>query len=440
VESRVESSTNIVFDEGQRYKCEHCPARCCRFSWGIPVTQEEYQRYHKTPWIKERLQQQNTDFVPLGDLYQLPRVQLPDGDYGCVFLDKDNLCMIQKQEGHAFIPGTCQTYPFGFLEKKELTSGNTTIYPVTSYFCPSVLQNYGEPLADLVQPLYERHKAKNLVTKLPDAITLGNLSLGHDTYTAFSDWLLRLLTKEDLPIPQVLMQARQLSVELLTQYPTQETLTPDAIQTTIDAFKGTECEATPEITRNSFAGRAMIATRILISTRQYAELHQEANKGKSNGKLETWNMALQEKKLLAQMIEEKGHISFWDQSIAIDMKKAKLVELKLGPDFQRELKRYFHHLVQSQQIFTQNQNLLKILFLLACNYASILRATRYVAYAYGRTTAQTEDLKAAIGYVDAAYTNQARQTNMRMSAQEVILDFLSAMNSTFERVLFCESY
>lgn len=436
----MESSAAIVFDKEQRYKCEHCPARCCRFIWGIPVTQEEYQRYHQTPWIKERLQKKGTDFIPLGNAYQLPRVQLADGEYGCVFLDSDNLCMIQKQEGHAFIPGTCQTYPFGFLEKKESDSANTTIYPITSYFCPSVLQNYGEPLENLVQPLYARHKAKNLITSLPETITLGNLSLDPKTYTAFSDWLLQLMKQENLSIPQVLMQARRLSIELLTRYASQSTLASSELQAAIEALPNIEQEPLPDITCNNFVGRAMIATRLLITTRQFAELHQGTKNGKSGSKIETWNIALQEKKLLAQIIEEKGQVSLWDQAIAIDMKEAKQVKLTLTGEFQAQIERYYCHLVQSHQIFTQNQNLLKILFLLACNYASILRVTRYVAYAYGRSTANLEDLKAAIGYVDAAYTNQARQTNMRVSAQEVILDLLSAMNGTFERVLFCESY
>jgi lysine-N-methylase len=436
----VESVPAIVFDEEQRYKCQNCPARCCRFSWGIPISREESQRYHQTPWIVEHLRQYNTDFVPLGDAFQLPRVQLPDGDYGCVFLDSDNLCMIQKQAGHEFIPATCQTYPFGFVKKQEPVSGNTTLYPLTSYFCPSVLQNYGEPLTELVQPLAQRHQAKNLVVPLPDAITLGHLKLEQDTYLAFSDWLLGLLKREDVSIPQALLQARLLLVELLTRLADQTVLTPDALENTIQALPPVENTPLPEVPRNSFAGRTLIATRILLSTRQFSEISQSAQNGKPPGKLQTWNRTLQEKKLLAQIIEEKGEIAFWDQPVSIDMRQAKLVKVDLGPVMEADLKRYFRHLVQSQQIFLQSDNLLKVLFMLACSYPGILRMTRYVAYTYGRSVAQPEDLKAAIGYLDAAYTNQARQSNMRMSAQEVILDFLSAMNGTFERVLLSESY
>lgn len=68
-----------------------------------------------------------------------------DEKLACVFLDDDLLCSLHKKHGHAFIPAPCQAFPFGFAENE-----NKQPVALLSRYCPSIRDNYGEPVGDVI--------------------------------------------------------------------------------------------------------------------------------------------------------------------------------------------------------------------------------------------------------------------------------------------------
>ncbi len=140
-------SLAIIYPEGQKYACRDCPARCCTSSWGIPVTSEECERILSDDEASSRLGERGTAILRAGVL----PMREQNEQLACVFLDDDMLCSLHRKHGHEFIPAPCQAYPFGF-------SMNEKQQPVVlaSRYCPSIRDNRGEPIDDLLAEKYEQ--------------------------------------------------------------------------------------------------------------------------------------------------------------------------------------------------------------------------------------------------------------------------------------------
>lgn len=138
-------SLAIIYPEGQKYACRDCPARCCT-SWGIPVTPEERERILSDDEARARLGQRGIAILRSGVLPMRERNE----QLTCVFVDDDMLCSLHRRHGHEFIPAPCRAFPFGFsLNEKQ--------QPVVlaSRYCPSIRDNRGEPIEELVAAKYE---------------------------------------------------------------------------------------------------------------------------------------------------------------------------------------------------------------------------------------------------------------------------------------------
>jgi len=140
--ARQKKSLEIIYPEGQKYSCRDCPARCCSSSWGIPVSKEECDRILGDEEASSRLGERGTAILRAGVLPMREKNE----QLACVFLDDDLLCSLHKKHGHEFIPAPCQAFPFGF-------STNEKQQPVAlvSRYCPSIRDNYGEPVGDIVK-------------------------------------------------------------------------------------------------------------------------------------------------------------------------------------------------------------------------------------------------------------------------------------------------
>lgn len=145
--SRSTKSLKILYPEGQKYSCRDCPARCCTSSWGIPVTEVECERIMSDDEARERLGWRGEAILRAGVL----PMREQNERLACVFLDDDLLCSLHKKHGHSFIPAPCQAYPFGF-------STNELKQPVAllSRYCPSIRDNYGEAVADVIEEKLEQ--------------------------------------------------------------------------------------------------------------------------------------------------------------------------------------------------------------------------------------------------------------------------------------------
>jgi lysine-N-methylase len=433
---RIEKdSWTLVADEQQQYACQDCPAKCCRFPWKITINQAEFERYREIPWVQARFQQENVDFIPKEGGYELPRVLKSDGGGGCIFLDADNLCGLQKQMGHEVLPVTCQTYPFSFVSQGPSLQ-EATIYSNTSFFCNAILYNYGEPITGLLDEKYRQNRTTG-VPFLPDSLTLGGIPLAKPVYLILSDYLQSLFERTDLPVTSALMQANQLLHGLVASHLAQSQIDEPALRQAIATT--TETPAEPNCETNGFTGRVLIA--ILLSYVALDSLFKAEGKAYGSKAGESVAQKVKYAQLLLQIIQEKGQVEFWNLPKPVGLSAAKAVRInEADPLFQVEMRRFYSHLFQSKIFFAQKKDLLGILFSLATNYASILRLARYAAYAHDRQQAKIEDFKEAIGCSAFFMQHQGQSQTALKKGERLIMDLLAARAGTFERVLFCESY
>lgn len=127
----------LVAPERQHYACRDCPARCCRVPWQIRFPPEVAARYVAEPWIQQRLSPAALDVLAGGVLPMREHARRLQ----CVFLDDDQLCALQKQFGHDYIPSSCQAFPFGFVAESD-----STVLAQLSQLCPSIRDDYGDPV------------------------------------------------------------------------------------------------------------------------------------------------------------------------------------------------------------------------------------------------------------------------------------------------------
>jgi Fe-S-cluster containining protein len=86
--------------ESIRFKCDQC-GRCCKV-WNINLNIKDIRKIQK---LRYKLK----DFVEING--GLARFKM-QRNKNCVFLDKDNLCVIQKKFGYASKPDVCKSFPY----------------------------------------------------------------------------------------------------------------------------------------------------------------------------------------------------------------------------------------------------------------------------------------------------------------------------------------
>jgi lysine-N-methylase len=98
-------------DYARKFRCigPDCEENCCG-GWGIYVDKATYKRYRGTPSLREAAK----EFIQINpaarDNFQFATVKVKS-DRRCPFLSTGNLCTIQQQHGHDFLPKACQQYP-----------------------------------------------------------------------------------------------------------------------------------------------------------------------------------------------------------------------------------------------------------------------------------------------------------------------------------------
>jgi len=173
-----------------------------------------------------------------------------DRNLRCVFLDDDLLCSLHKAHGHAFIPASCQAYPFGFQE-------NETGRPVAllSRYCPSIRDNRGTDIAPLLpEKLEQAGGARPLAPSM--GLRSGRV-LPSEQFAWLVDAWREVLAR--MPVPQALVQLFEatdrfdeaLAAPLATRSPALVSAAWDAAQ------QGPTVELTAR--RRSFSARILLA-------------------------------------------------------------------------------------------------------------------------------------------------------------------------------------
>lgn len=102
----------IQVQPGARFECHRCGA-CCRRELGVEVSEAEVARYADVDWRPEGTRFEAgyvvRDKGPDGE-----RLRLRTVEGRCIFLDKDELCIIHKRLGYAGKPTRCRAFPLRF--------------------------------------------------------------------------------------------------------------------------------------------------------------------------------------------------------------------------------------------------------------------------------------------------------------------------------------
>lgn len=193
--SAADMPTKFVFDGEQRFACRDCPARCCRLPVAIPLNQEEIARYRAEPWIRERVGGDGMTWIENGKIPTVDAHRILQ----CIFLDDDGLCAMQKRFGHAFLPQTCQSFPFGFVRNEK-----GALVAQMSQLCPSIRDGYGELIT--AKRLTEKLAQKGGEERMSKAMgTRHGRILSQAQYIRVVERWLDRLRSDALP-PQVLLE------------------------------------------------------------------------------------------------------------------------------------------------------------------------------------------------------------------------------------------
>lgn len=184
----------FIHPPGQNFACRDCPSRCCK-NWTVDITASDVARFRSEEWIQSRLQETGTSFLRLGgDHFLLPVIEV-ERQMRCVFLEPDGLCGMHRRYGHDFLASSCQTFPFDFIEDE-----NEKIIVVASRVCPSIRENYGDPLEPILKEKFEQ--SGGIAKKQSPFLLLGaKTRLNLRQYSAiFAEWEKLISAEESVPL------------------------------------------------------------------------------------------------------------------------------------------------------------------------------------------------------------------------------------------------
>lgn len=160
--------------------------------WRILVSSGEKDRLLRLDWVRERLASAGARFMETsGALFALPVVER-NRMLDCLFLDADGLCSIHKREGVAATPTTCRTFPFSFIREPA------GLRPQFSHLCPSIRDNYGEPLAGILDQKIADIGQIPAKEAAPHMLA-GTAQVGPEAYLAWADRIADHLARSPHP-------------------------------------------------------------------------------------------------------------------------------------------------------------------------------------------------------------------------------------------------
>jgi Fe-S-cluster containining protein len=85
-----------------KYGCKECSncGVCCK-GWDIELSKEDIRNLINLGYTIH-------DFL---DINPVPKMKLVGKEKNCIFLDKENMCILEKRHGHSAKPHTCKHYP-----------------------------------------------------------------------------------------------------------------------------------------------------------------------------------------------------------------------------------------------------------------------------------------------------------------------------------------
>jgi lysine-N-methylase len=430
----LDQTPKVVYDSGQRYACEGCDARCCKFPWKILLDKEEAYRLSQIPWVMARLKETQTGFISDGSVFRLPRAPHISGEMACVFLWPDNTCTIQQREGHDVLPFTCQSYPFSFLvQPHQMQDPTGEAYTVNSFFCKSIQENTGESLQGKARHKYRMtHRAGRLLT-FPDTVKLGKVTLPTESYRPITQALLSFwdgLFDEDIdnagktdPVATALNGGFSLllGIEkiLLNQSETGQSLSLEAWQETAQRAQQYEPHS---LASNKQSKASTNWGRILLALNLMSQVVHGAHDDAVLAGKPPQMKPLEFYRSFWHLIRQQGSVPLWGVNAPIDLS---LVNQVAWPEDSDEItplfKRYYRQFIQSQWLFYTQEDLFRHYLVLMSSYPYARFYAQAIAASENRQEVTAEDCLKGIGYTDVLASISHRRGEGRLDQVKSLL-------------------
>jgi lysine-N-methylase len=401
-------------DPGQKFACRDCPARCCQVPWRYTITAEEERRIRSYSWVPERLASAHTSFEHLpGGMITLPTVE-KDRMLRCAFLDDDNLCSIHKREGIDATPQTCQTFPFGFIEKED---GSLQTY--LSHLCPSIRDNYGDPLSEILPEKAERMKDLAPLKLVPH-LRLGQGTIRQTHYLEWADQAARILESGEAP-STALLKIRDWTALLAAGVPENQIFSGNLQLSEIP-----QGELIPPLP----AGQWARSIRLLLAT-CFVPVSYPKRVGSRRQGTARIGVFLAGLDFVRQMVQQKGKADLLFLPRPADLQAAfSLPSPSLSPAAKARLARFLGQLLVRRNFFLGEKSLEEIVFLLALAGSVTSVFARLKAASENRTACTVPDLADGESLAELLLTYHGSMVHS-MKALEVLTTFMASYPPSF---------
>lgn len=379
-------ATKFSAPQDQRFECRDCPARCCRVPWAIKFSNEEAERYVNEPWVQERAGDEG--------LHVLARGVLPMREHErrlqCIFLDDDQLCALQKQFGHRYIPRPCQAFPFGFVknEKGELVAQ-------LSRLCPSIRDNYGHPVAkQLKAKLQQKGDSERMTTAMS---TLTRVLLSQKQYLEVARMWAKELRKDLSPADILAHLYDRMMVfdrAVADSADGAEKVSRSAVEQALETSHSALLEPLERQEKPSFHARALYS--YLLGNLCYPARVRQPHRVGAGG-------ALQGLRALGNKwawLRDRGTVDMLFVPQPFRLQRARAVERFLDQPTGALVREYLLLTIQRRQLFTTPRYIHDPIVDLCLATALISRFARCMAAADDRNTVTNEDVREAIGVAE----------------------------------------
>ncbi|WP_437734202.1 YkgJ family cysteine cluster protein [Sorangium sp. So ce1335] len=376
----------------QKFACRDCPARCCRLPWNIRFGSDEARRYLEEPWVRERVGEEGALVIARGVL----PMREEDGRLQCVFLDDDLLCSMQKRFGHEYIPKSCQAFPFGFVRDEK-----DVVVAQLSHLCPSIRDNYGEPVAgQLAAKLEQRGDTERMSKALA---TLGGVILPQPQYLrAVKHWEDELATDASPAATLARLYDWTAAFERALP-PGAERATDASTEAALAQASAGELEPLAPRKRPSFYARVLFA-HLLGNLCYPSRVRQGHRVGKApwtqlHALRSAWNK-------VAWMLG-RGTVDMLFVPRPFKLQRVRTVDRFLDGDEGAAVRDYLRLVLQRRHIFSSPRHLLASVLDLSLATVVISRFARCRAAADGRVKVSLDDVREGISVAELVLLSHA---------------------------------
>jgi len=194
------------------YSCRLC-GWCCH-QYEITVSREDRERLSAHDWAKLEPELAGKElFAPLRDrrtpdLYRLRYT--PEG--ACVFLSRENACLMHSHVGELGKPLGCCVFPLTFADSP------TGVYVGCRFSCMAVAYGLGEPLPrrkEFMRQQLDLVEKAGQLPRYPDVVTAARGKfLPWEDYIRLEEMVIRILLREDVPLLHRLLALHR-TIEIL---------------------------------------------------------------------------------------------------------------------------------------------------------------------------------------------------------------------------------